>query len=220
MSNFYLNDSGSNTWQVVVSDAGLLDQIPVSSETPSASTLNDIATNTATWTIGVDTSGELTATNDTYSSGNPTSIPLTSPGGYSFIIIVLANGDIDTRALGPSGQNLIITWLRRTRIGGDGWGEGPTIPLSEDSELYDLEILGTDGVTVIRTISGLTTPTYVYTEALMMEDFGFVPGSVAVNVYQISGEVGRGFKGHGVAPSSTYVPPTYPAAGGFYVNGS
>jgi hypothetical protein len=116
--------------------------------------------------------------------------------------------------------NLVITWLRRSRIGGDGWGEGSDVPLSEDSELYDVEILAGDDVTVLRTISGLTTPTCIYTAAQQIADFGSAPATVNVNVYQISGEVGRGFKGHGVAPSSSPAPEVLPASGGFYVNGS
>jgi hypothetical protein len=114
----------------------------------------------------------------------------------------------------------VITWLRRSRIGGDGWGEGSDVPLSEDSELYDVEILAGDDVTVLRTISGLTTPTCIYTAAQQIADFGSAPATVNVNVYQISGEVGRGFKGHGVAPSSSPAPEVLPASGGFYVNGS
>lgn len=116
--------------------------------------------------------------------------------------------------------NLIVTWNRRTRIGGDGWGNPTTgqEPLSEDSELYDVEILS--GSTVVRTVRGLTTPTMVYTVAMMTADFGSPPASVTVNVYQISAQVGRGFKGHGVAPSSTYAPETLPPSGDFYVNGA
>lgn len=114
--------------------------------------------------------------------------------------------------------NLIMTWNRRTRIGGDGWGNTSTgqLPLSEDSELYDVEVLS--GSTVKRTVSGLTTPTMVYTVAMMTADFGSPPASVTVNVYQISAQVGRGFKGHGVAPSATYAPETLPPSGDFYVN--
>jgi hypothetical protein len=118
--------------------------------------------------------------------------------------------------------DLIITWIRRTRIGGgDGLNDPTTsagLPLSEDAELYDVDVL--NGSTVVRTVSGLTTPTMVYTVAMMTADFGSVPASVTVNVYQISGEVGRGFKGHGVAPSNPYAPEVLPPWGEFYVNGS
>jgi hypothetical protein len=64
--------------------------------------------------------------------------------------------------------------VRRTRIGGgliDGTGE---VPLAEDSEQYDLEILF--GNAVVRVIGGLTSPGYVYTSADQATDF---PGFVA-----------------------------------------
>jgi hypothetical protein len=122
--------------------------------------------------------------------------------------------------------NITITWVRRTRVGGEAdWADGVTqVPLSEDSELYDVEIL--NGSTVIRTISGLTTPACVYTAAMQTADFGSAQSTVNVNVYQRSGEVGRGFKAHGSAPTpagSTFTP--WPAvlpgtSQLFYVNGS
>jgi hypothetical protein len=61
-----------------------------------------------------------------------------------------------------------------TRVGGelvDGTGE---VPLAEDSEQYDLEILF--GNAVVRVIGGLTSPSYVYTSADQATDF---PGFVA-----------------------------------------
>ena len=116
--------------------------------------------------------------------------------------------------------NLVITWFRRTRIGGGQWLDtSGDLPLSEDSELYEVEILS--GSTVVRTFSKLPTSTAIYTITQMTTDFGSVPASVTVNVYQISGEIGRGFKGHGVAPSISPAPevlPTQPF--GFYINGS
>ena len=117
--------------------------------------------------------------------------------------------------------NMIMTWQRRTRIGGDGWGEGSdNLPLSEDSELYDVDILNGAGSSVLRTISGLTTPAAVYTAAQQIADFGSAQASYKVNVYQRSAQVGRGFQGHGVVPAANGIAPVYPESGNFYVNGT
>jgi hypothetical protein len=48
------------------------------------------------------------------------------------------------------------------------------VPLAEDSEQYDLEIRF--GNAVVRVVSGLTSPSYVYTSADQATDF---PGFVA-----------------------------------------
>jgi hypothetical protein len=224
MSNFYLNDSGSQTWQVVADDSGDLDQVAVSSETASASTINDLATNTTSWTLGVATTGRLTATPATYSGANPLSINLTSPSGFVFAIVVDADGEVDTQGVAPTAQNLVITWFRRTRIGG-AWLDGTgTVPLNEDSELYEVDILNSSGA-VVRTLSGLTSPSAIYTAAQMSADFAIPPASVKVNVYQISGEVGRGFAGSAIVPAPTSAPYAGAAPGAlggqlFYVNGT
>ena len=86
--------------------------------------------------------------------------------------------------------NLTITWLRRTRVGGE-WLDGTgTVPLSEASEAYEVEIL--NGSTVVRTITGLTSASASYSAANQTTDFGSAQSSVAVRVYQISNIVGRG----------------------------
>jgi hypothetical protein len=103
-------------------------------------------------------------------------------------------------------SNITLTWVRRTRLNGS-WLNGSAtpgvyavetgmvVPLNEDSESYDVEIIknvaGVD--TVIRTFSGLTSPTVVYTAAQQTTDFGSHRTSLHARVYQNSGEVGRGF---------------------------
>ena len=78
------------------------------------------------------------------------------------------------KATGSWGANVTLSWQRRTRVGGeliDGTGE---VPLAEDTEQYDLEILF--GNAVVRVVHGLTGPSYVYTSADQATDF---PGFVA-----------------------------------------
>lgn len=86
------------------------------------------------------------------------------------------------------GNNLTISWIRRSRVGGD-WLDNADVPLGEVYEKYDVEIM--DGVTLKRTLTNVT-PDVTYTQALQIEDFGSVPADVTVRIYQISDLVGRG----------------------------
>jgi hypothetical protein len=91
-------------------------------------------------------------------------------------------------------DNLTITWVRRTRRGGELRGGTGTVPLSEDAEAYEVEILDGGG-DVVRTITDLASPTASYSAADQTTD-GLTPGDpVAVRVYQMSGRVGRGIPG-------------------------
>lgn len=87
------------------------------------------------------------------------------------------------------GNNLTITWLRRTRINGE-WRDGVDVALGEDSERYEVEIL--NGSTVVRTISGLTSASASYSAANQTTDFGSPQPSVSVRIYQLSAAFGRG----------------------------
>jgi hypothetical protein len=96
-------------------------------------------------------------------------------------------------------QNLTVNWTRRTRIGG-AWIDGiGVVPVSEDDEEYQIDIL--NGSTVVRTIdvvamdsnSIAAQPTLTYSAADQTTDFGSPQSSVALKIYQMSGEVGRGF---------------------------
>ncbi len=91
-----------------------------------------------------------------------------------------------------SAGDLTINWKRRTRINGD-WRDAVDVPMSEESERYEVDIMS--GVTLKRTITGLTTPTAVYTSAQQVTDFGSAQSSILVNVYQLSAAVGRGYAG-------------------------
>lgn len=81
-----------------------------------------------------------------------------------------------------------ITWIRRGRLGQE-LPDGADVPLSEESEAYDLEIY--DGPDVVRTVT-VVLPAYVYGSADQVSDFGSEQSAIAVKVYQISATVGRG----------------------------
>ena len=88
--------------------------------------------------------------------------------------------------------DLTIRWTRRSRaLGADSWG-GLEVPLAEELEAYEVEIL--DGATVKRVLSAATTSA-VYTAAAQTADWGVPLGpgdSLDVRIYQLSGLVGRG----------------------------
>lgn len=88
--------------------------------------------------------------------------------------------------------NLSMTWIRRTRLGGS-WQDGIDVPLNEEVEAYEVDIM--NGGNVVRTISGLSTSAASYSAAEQTADFGSPQASVSVRIYQMSGIVGRGYPG-------------------------
>jgi hypothetical protein len=66
------------------------------------------------------------------------------------------------------------------------------LPLSEESELYQLEILDGLGGNVLRAVTGLGEQAYLYTAADQTTDFGLPQWNVAIRVSQISVRYGAG----------------------------
>lgn len=91
--------------------------------------------------------------------------------------------------------DLELSWVRRTRIGGDSW-EASEVPLAEGDERYEIDIL--DGSTVRRTLVA-TTPAATYSAAQQTEDFDSLPSAIMVRAYQLSSVWGRG------APCTAFV---------------
>ena len=81
-----------------------------------------------------------------------------------------------------------ISWVRRTRHGGDSW-DTVDVPLAEDSEAYEVEIL--DGPDVRRTLTSLE-PEVFYSEAEQVADWGAPQSTYTITVYQLSAAYGRG----------------------------
>jgi len=88
--------------------------------------------------------------------------------------------------------DLTIRWTRRSRsLAADNWGAGD-VPLAEDSEAYEVDIL--DGATVTRTLQ-VATPSALYTAAQQTADWGapLGPGqTLSIRIYQLSALIGRG----------------------------
>lgn len=88
--------------------------------------------------------------------------------------------------------DLDISWQRRTRLNGPLLNGTGAVPLDEATESYDLVIYR--GGDIVRTVAGLTSPTFTYTTSMQSTD-GW-PGAITqlqLDVYQNSALVGRGF---------------------------
>lgn len=88
------------------------------------------------------------------------------------------------------GNNLTITWVRRDRYGAE-WRDAIDVPMNEEFELYEADVIGATG-TVARTLKS-STPTVVYSAANQTTDFGAPKALITVVVYQMSETVGRGY---------------------------
>jgi hypothetical protein len=73
-------------------------------------------------------------------------------------------------------------------MGGDSW-DTAEVPLAEDAERYEIDIL--DGAAVMRTIAS-ATPDCLYEADDQVADFGSTQASIAVAVHQMSAAYGRG----------------------------
>ncbi len=88
----------------------------------------------------------------------------------------------------PSGD-VQLNWIRRTRIGGDGW-ESAEVPMGESAEQYRVEVLDAEGAAV-RSIE-TDAPEALYAAADQIADFGVLPAAVDVRVAQLSAVAGPG----------------------------
>ncbi|WP_411816186.1 phage tail protein [Hyphococcus sp. DH-69] len=92
-----------------------------------------------------------------------------------------------------TGDDIALSWVRRTRSGGDSW-QGD-VPLGEVFERYRIRIF--DGETMVRT-EEVDAPLYHYVNADMVTDFGGVAPehSITISVAQLSDAVGDGIAAH------------------------
>lgn len=125
---------------------------------------------------GVASGGSLSAATDVPFTNNGVALRCYSP--------VQIGGALD------GSNNLTITWIRRTRIGGT-WQNFVDVPLSEATEAYVVQIWDATFTVCARVITGVTSPSVVYTAAQQTTDFGAVQQTLFVTVGQI-GTIGLG----------------------------
>ncbi len=89
------------------------------------------------------------------------------------------------------GGDVLVSWVRRTRIGGDTWLPAD-VPLGETSEAWRIDVM--DGATVKRSLSAATT-SVAYTAAEQIADWGATPATVTIRIAQISLLYGPGTPG-------------------------
>jgi hypothetical protein len=96
---------------------------------------------------------------------------------------------IHVRARRQASGAILITWIRRTREGGDPWPDEGDVPLSETDERYRLQVFS--GATVMRTVN-VTSPSFLYPLANQTADLGGPPTSLKLRVWQLSTGYGAG----------------------------
>lgn len=95
---------------------------------------------------------------------------------------------VHIRAKLQSNGDILIHWLRRTRLDGDPW-EFVDVPLAEDTEAYRTDVL--NGATVLRQLPS-SVPEILYEFAEQLADFGQPVSQLELNVQQISAIYGAG----------------------------
>lgn len=100
---------------------------------------------------------------------------------------------VDLRA-DRSSADTVFTWIRRTRLSTRFAGPIPVgAPLGENSEAYRVTVYGSSFTEAqIKRSVVVTSPTWTYTAAMQVADFGGVQSAVRVRVAQISSAVGDG----------------------------
>lgn len=85
--------------------------------------------------------------------------------------------------------DIALSWIRRTRQGGDNWA-AMEVPLGEEGEAYEIDIMESE--TVLRTIE-TSASAATYSAAEQVADFGNTAFStLSVRVFQVSPLFGRG----------------------------
>lgn len=93
------------------------------------------------------------------------------------------------RGVWQANGDVMLSWTRRGRLAADSW-EQEDVPLGEESERYDLEIL--QGGAVLRAASGLAAPAFLYAAAQQTADFGAPQSALTLRVRQRSAIFGPG----------------------------
>ncbi len=124
----------------------------------------------------------------------PSQKPLGDPSyvsaSHAFALVPLRPySPTEVRGAKLASGDIAITWIRRTRIGGDDWDQ-VEVPLGEANEAYEVDIY--NGATVVRTLSAVTGAV-TYSAVEVAADFGGpAPNPLNVAVYQLSATRGRG----------------------------
>jgi hypothetical protein len=92
------------------------------------------------------------------------------------------------RALRQPGGDVVLNWVRRTRIDGDDW-DLADVPLGEDNESYVVRVV--QGAAVLRETT-VTAPGWSYSAAMQATDA--VGAGARLEVAQVSARFGPGLR--------------------------
>ena len=92
----------------------------------------------------------------------------------------------------PEEFQTTISWDRRTRLA-KNFTNG-YVPLGETSEFYSVDVWSDNTYAVLKRTITCSTPSANYTNAQQTADFGSVPATLYLDVYQVSAVVGRGYR--------------------------
>ncbi len=86
---------------------------------------------------------------------------------------------------------LHLSWIRRTRLGGDGWAQ-PDVPLAEAQEFYTLDFVVGENIILSRTSEQAR---YEISRAVLEAAAGGIISELVVTIRQVSQHYGPGAKG-------------------------
>ncbi|MCR9120721.1 MAG: glycoside hydrolase/phage tail family protein [Phyllobacteriaceae bacterium] len=119
---------------------------------------------------------------------------LTEAGGRRTLLPL---SPVHPRAHQMPGGGVEISWIRRSRIGGDGT-IGGSVPLGEERELYRLTLFGAGGAPIHA--AETDTPSLVLSSADVIAIFGSLPDTIDVEIRQVSARVGDGLAARSTLP--------------------
>lgn len=93
---------------------------------------------------------------------------------------------VHLKVSGSPGSDMQLTWIRRTRIGGDRW-DTPEVPLGEEAERYIVRVVQGESVLREETVSA---PAWAYPASAQAADG--LSGAFELRVAQVSAYVGPG----------------------------
>lgn len=100
---------------------------------------------------------------------------------------IALTGNID-----PSINDWTLTWIRRTRDGGE-WRDNVDASLGEASESYAIDVFADGSYTTVKRTITASTPSCAYSSADQVTDFGSNQTTLYLKIYQMSATVGRGY---------------------------
>lgn len=103
---------------------------------------------------------------------------------------------VHLRAVREAGGDIALTWIRRGRVGGNGWTYGD-IALDVVPERYRVSVF--DGGAPVRVVD-VDAPGWTYSMADQIADFGGPAGVFDFAIQQVSPVLGAGLAAQGVYP--------------------